>query len=142
MRRAGIVFLGGGLGSCLRAVLVTWLAPAGATAPVLLVNLVGAFALGAVFVLADEVGLLRVQTRLFLAVGVLGGFTTFSTFGWGADTLLARHATDLAFDYLVASVGGGVAALAGGLVAGREMAVMLEKRGLRRRGASRSAMDV
>ena len=153
MRRVGIVFLGGGLGSCLRAAFLTGLAPTGANAPVLLVNLLGAFVLGVVFVLADEAGLLRAQARLFLAVGVLGGFTTFSTLGWGADTLLARHATGVAFGYLVASIGGGVAAVAAGLLAGRELVVLLERlamgilgrleeRGHRRIGDARSDMDV
>ncbi|HWE61337.1 MAG TPA: CrcB family protein [Chloroflexota bacterium] len=143
MQRVGIVFLGGGLGACLRAALLVWLAPTGPTVPILLANLVGAFVLGVVFVLADEAGLLRVQARLFLAVGVLGGFTTFSTFGWGVDTLLAHHATAAACAYLLASIGGGIAAVAAGLMAGRELVVALErmavgllgrleKRGLRR----------
>ncbi len=153
MRRALIVFLGGGIGSSVRALLLAWLGAGGATAPVLLANLLGAFALGVVFVLADEAGLLRAQARLFLAVGVLGGFTTFSTFGWGADLLLARHATDVAFGYLVASIGGGVAAVAAGLLAGRELVVLLERlaigllgrleeRGLRSIGDARADMDV
>jgi CrcB protein len=152
MQRLGIVFLGGGIGSCLRAVLLVWLAPTGATVPVLLINLFGAFALGVVFVLADEAGLLRVQARLFLAVGVLGGFTTFSTFGWGADLLLAQHDTTLALGYLAASVAGGGAAVAAGLVAGRELVVglerlaigllgRLEQSGRGRSGEARAAMD-
>ena len=153
MRRALVVFLGGGIGSSVRALLLAWLGAGGATAPVLLANLLGAFALGVVFVLADEVGLLRVQARLFLAVGVLGGFTTFSTFGWGADLLLARHTGDAAFTYLAASIGGGVAAVAAGLLAGRELVLLLERlamgilgrleeRGLRRMGDARADMDV
>ena len=72
MRRLMIVFAGGGVGSCLRALVLAWLAPWAATlpAPVLLANLVGAFVLSVVVVLADEAGLLRPETRLFLAVGV------------------------------------------------------------------------
>jgi CrcB protein len=126
MRRLGVVFLGGGVGSCLRAALFSWLAPWGVTWPVLLANVLGAFVLGTVFVLADEAGLLRAETRLFLAVGVLGGFTTFSTFGWGAD-LLAQHDQLQALLYAGASLVGGLGAVAAGLVAGRALLSVLER---------------
>jgi CrcB protein len=153
MRRAVIVFVGGGIGACLRALLLAWLAPWGASLPipVLLANLLGAFILGVVFVLADEAGLLRSETRLFLAVGLLGGFTTFSTLGWGADLLLAHGAHLVAgLTYLAASMVGGVAAVSAGLVVGRELVALLERgalalldrldeRGLRRVGEVRAA---
>jgi CrcB protein len=127
MRRAVIVFVGGGIGSCLRAVVLAWLAAWSTWLPVLLVNLVGSFVIGLVVALADEAGLLRAQTRLFVAVGVLGGFTTFSAFGWGADLLAGRGAGGIALAYVVASVGGGVAAASAGVVAGREVVVALER---------------
>jgi fluoride exporter len=148
MRRAVIVFVGGGIGSCLRAVVLAGLSAWSTWLPVLLVNLVGSFVIGVVFALADEAGLLRAETRLFAAVGVLGGFTTFSTFGWGAALLAGRGAGGIALAYVVASVVGGVAAAGVGVVAGREVVVALERpavgllgrldeRGLRQRGASR-----
>jgi len=131
MRRSLIVFLGGGIGACLRALLLVWLAPWGTVlpAPVLVANVLGAFVLGVVFVLADEAGLLRVETRLFLAVGVLGGFTTFSTFGWGADQLLARGAVGAAVVYLGGSVAGGMAGVAAGLTVARALAHTPRARG-------------
>jgi len=153
MRRVLIVFLGGGVGAALRGLLLAWLAPWGTVVPlpVLLANVVGAFLLAIVVVLADETGLLRVETRLFLAVGVLGGFTTFSTLDWGADLLLARGpgAAGAAIVYLVASVMGGIVAVSGGFVAGRELVALLERgadgllgrleqRGLRRAGDARA----
>ncbi len=119
MRRPLIVFLGGGIGASLRALLLLWLAP---WAPVLVANVLGAFVLGLVFVLADEAGLLRAETRLFLAVGVLGGFTTFSTFGWGADQLLARGAVGAALIYLGSSLVGGVVGVTAGLAMARALA--------------------
>jgi CrcB protein len=153
MRRLMIVFAGGGVGSCLRALVLAWLAPWAATlpVPVLLANLVGAFVLSVVVVLADEAGLLRPETRLFLAVGVLGGFTTFSTFGWGADLLIAHQASGAALIYVGASLVGGVVAVGAGLVVGRELVVALERaavallerleeRGLRRIGVARVHM--
>lgn len=156
MRRPLIVFIGGGIGACLRAVLLVWLAPWSVTFPlsVLLANVLGAFILGTVFVLADEAGLLRVGTRLFLAVGVLGGFTTFSTFGWGADLLLAHGARwGVGLAYLAASLSGGVVAVGVGLLAGRELVAALERaaltllgrldeQGLRRTGKAQAREDM
>ncbi len=131
MRRPLIVFVGGGLGACARGLLLAWLAPLGAVLPlpVLLANVLGSFVLGVIFVLADEVGLLQVETRLFLAVGVLGGFTTFSTFGLGADLLAGQGAGGgvAALVYVIASVAGGIVAVSVGLVAGRELIAALER---------------
>src|SRR5205085_7547065 len=127
MRRAVIVFVGGGIGSCLRAVVLAWLSSWSTWLPVLLVNLVGSFVIGVVFALADEAGLLRSETRLFVAVGMLGGFTSFSTFGWGADLLAGRGAGGIALAYVVASVVGGPAVAGAGVVAGREIVVALER---------------
>lgn len=127
MRRGAVVFLGGGLGSICRAVLLEALTRQGALLPVLLINLVGAFLLGILYVLADDVGLMRPETRLFLAVGVLGGFTTFGTFGWGADVTLASGSILLAVGYVVASVAGGVIAVGLGIGAGRVLVDGLER---------------
>jgi CrcB protein len=133
----------------LRALLLAWLQPWGLTlpVPVLLVNLLGAFLLGVVSVLADEAGLLRAETRLLLAVGVLGGFTTFSTLSWGADLLLVQGARRGAgLIYLGASLSAATAASAG-ILAGRALVAVLERwavallrrldeRGMRRRGGA------
>jgi len=137
MRRPLTVFVGGGVGASLRAALLAWGAPWGTVlpVPVLVANALGAFVLGLVFVLADEAGLLRAEARLFLAVGVLGGFTTFSTFAWGADLLVAQGARwVVALVYLAASVGGGVLAVSAGLATGRGLADRLDARRRRRAG--------
>lgn len=133
MRRALIVFVGGGIGACLRTLLLAWLAPwvAVLPLPVLLANLLGSFALGVVFVLADEARVLSAETRLFVAVGVLGGFTTFSTFAWGADLLLSDAASLAAgLVYVAASMIGGVVAVWAGLHVGRALAATLKYRGI------------
>jgi CrcB protein len=49
---------------------------------------------------ADNAGLLSPSTRLFLLVGVLGGFTTFSTFGYETMALLRDRAMPAAFLYV------------------------------------------
>ena len=53
--------------------------------------------------------------RLFLGVGVLGGYTTFSSFSLEAVALLERGQWPAALGYVLASVIGSIAALAGGL---------------------------
>ncbi len=85
---AGLVFLGGGLGSVARYALAEALRPGRPTTgdfpwATLLVNLAGAATIGLLAPrLAD-----REPARLLLAVGVLGGFTTFSTFALEAARL-------------------------------------------------------
>jgi CrcB protein len=137
--RVLIVFSGGGIGACLRTLLIAGLSSWGANVPVLLANLLGSFGLGGVFVFADEAGLLGTQVRLLLAVGVLGGFTTFSTFGWGTDLLLAHGQAGAALLYVAASVGGGLAAVIGGLMAGRALIRVLDPDALSARRRPRGA---
>jgi fluoride exporter len=69
------------------------------------VNVLGSLAMGLL------VGLLARYTpewqggaRLFVAVGVLGGFTTFSAFSLDAVTLIERGQTGIALSYALASV--------------------------------------
>lgn len=53
--------------------------------------------------------------RLFLGVGVLGGFTTFSAFSLDVVTLIQREQGAAAIGYLLLSVAGSIAALVAGL---------------------------
>lgn len=122
MQRALLVFLGGGTGAGIRALLLEAPVPWHPAVLVLLINLAGSFAIGVVFALADEAGLLGAETRIFVAAGILGGFTTFSTLGWGTDLLLAGHEELGAAAYLIASAVGGIAAAAGGMHTGRSAA--------------------
>lgn len=47
----------------------------------LCVNLVGCFVIGVFSLIAETRGMLSMETRMFLLIGLLGSFTTFSTFG-------------------------------------------------------------
>lgn len=86
---------------------------------ILAVNLLGCLAMGLLFGwLAARDGGTETQ-RLLLAVGVLGGFTTFSAFSLEIVLLIQRGATGLALAYIAASVLGGVAALYLGLILSR-----------------------
>jgi CrcB protein len=48
----------------------------------LAVNVIGSFAIGAIMHVGLESTLLSPMARLFLTTGVLGGFTTYSTFNY------------------------------------------------------------
>lgn len=90
-----LVGLGGFVGSSLRFVVSGWvhrIQPFG-TFPwgTLTVNVGGCLAIGLLGGLADLRGVLGPEQRLFLLLGVLGGFTTFSSFAF--ETLaLAQEA--------------------------------------------------
>ena len=88
----------------------------------LAVNLTGCFAVGLVATLADEGGWLSREARLFLVPGVLGGFTTFSTFGLESWRALAEGQPGVALGNAAASVLGGLVAVVAGVLAGRALA--------------------
>jgi CrcB protein len=112
-----IVFLGGGLGSALRHGINIVAARAfGTEFPygTLIINVVGSLAMGLIVeYFALKTGLPQ-RMRLFLTTGILGGFTTFSTFSLEAALLYERGAVASAAIYVIASV---VLAI-GGLFAG------------------------
>ncbi|MBI4564012.1 MAG: fluoride efflux transporter CrcB [Planctomycetes bacterium] len=54
----------------------------------LIVNILGCFAIGVFMHLVEGRGALRPETRLFVGIGLLGGFTTFSSFGYETVELL------------------------------------------------------
>ena len=76
-----------------------------------IVNVVGCFAIGVLAgLLASERIALRLHWREFVFVGLLGGFTTFSTFGLDTFVLTRTHS----FGYAAFNVG---AQVVGGLLA-------------------------
>lgn len=83
------VALGGALGSVSRYLLGTWIQSASKSIDfpfgTLTVNLIGCFVIGFLSQLAESRGLFTPETRALVFIGVLGGFTTFSSFG--NDTL-------------------------------------------------------
>jgi fluoride exporter len=114
------VGVGGGLGSVARYLLSAAL-PAGTGFPwaILAVNVSGCFVLGLLMIYVLEVWPPRRFLRPFLAVGVLGGYTTFSTYAAGVLTLLMAHAVGLAAGYALSSVLAALLAVWAGLKAGR-----------------------
>ena len=69
----------------------------------LTVNLAGCFLIGIVFGFFDR-GLVSREWNLFLATGVLGGFTTFSAFSVETFALMKGGRVDYALLYILASV--------------------------------------
>jgi len=62
---------------------------------ILLANMIGCFAIGAVWAFMDEIDDAK-NLKLFLITGILGGFTTFSTFAYDNFNLLRLGKTGLA----------------------------------------------
>lgn len=85
----------------------------------LTVNLVGCLLFGLISGLFEERHLLTPATRLFLTVGVLGGFTTFSSFGDETLVLLKSGKPAIAGLYVGVSVLAGVVAVWIGAVVAR-----------------------
>ena len=115
VKQALIVGLGGFLGSIARYKLggvilhhsASWRFPLSTFA----VNVIGCFCIGALAALAEHRDLFSPATRLFLFTGVLGGFTTFSAFGYEGVFLLRRGEIAVAAAYAALSVLCGFAAV-------------------------------
>jgi CrcB protein len=120
-----LVGSGGFIGSVLRFLVSGWthrLLPA-ATLPVgtLAVNLIGCLAIGFLGGLAEFRSLVGPQARLFLMIGVLGGFTTFSTFGHEGLGLLRDQQHYGAVLYIAGHVVLGLSAAWLGLILARSL---------------------
>jgi CrcB protein len=113
-----IVFLGGGIGAALRHGVNLGTARLFGTAfpyGTLTVNVVGSLVMGAIAAYFAFKGDATQHWRLFLATGVLGGFTTFSAFSLDVALLYERGAIGLAVLYVGLSVALSLAGLFAGL---------------------------
>ena len=115
-----LVAIGGALGSMARygsGVLVCRLWTAIFPLGTMLINIVGSLAMG-LFIgfLARTTPAWQADARLFVAVGIFGGFTTFSSFSLDAIAMLERGEVLPALAYVVGSVAIGIAALYVGLL--------------------------
>ena len=86
-----VIGLGGALGSMLRFGLGTFIdgALSKGTGPIfpwgtVIVNITGCFVIGFIFTISVAEGRLMLSplTRNFITIGILGGYTTFSSFSW------------------------------------------------------------
>jgi len=107
MRILIAVAAGGAIGAAARYLFAGWVQRAiGADYPwgVMAVNVAGCLVMGA---LTEAMALkwsVSPEVRAFLAVGILGGFTTFSSFALDTATLASRGTLMLPFGYVLGSV--------------------------------------
>jgi len=117
------VAFGGAVGSVLRyqtgRLMTLWLGPNTVTAfpwATLAVNVVGSLAMGVLAGALARHGDANEHWRLLIGVGLLGGFTTFSSFSLEMMLLVERGQPALAFVYAAVSLLAGLTALYVGLI--------------------------
>lgn len=119
----GAIALGGMLGSVARHA-VSVLLPATGDVPwsTVVVNVTGCLLIGVLMVLVVEGRGTHRLVRPFLGVGVLGGYTTFSTYTVDAQVLVADGRPAVALGYLAGTVAAALLAVQLGVVLTRALA--------------------
>jgi CrcB protein len=115
---------GGAVGAVMRFLVSTWFVTrVGSGFPwgTFTVNVTGAFVVGIVLQLAATRSGFSPYLRVFLATGILGGYTTFSAFAYETYGLGAQGLTAQSFAYAAGSVLAGVAAVYAGIALVRVM---------------------
>lgn len=102
------IFIGGGIGSIFRHLLSSRI---GNHWGVLLVNILGAMLIGVAFQFFVGRTDFRPEVRAFIITGMLGGFTTFSTYMLDFGTLVSNQRLGEALLYLLGSLFLGIAFL-------------------------------
>jgi CrcB protein len=93
MKSIIVIGIGGLIGSTLRYLTALWLTKLIPTAfpyGTFAVNIIGCLAIGIIYGLAEAYTWLTPEWRLFFATGVIGGFTTFSSFIYENTKLLQQ----------------------------------------------------
>lgn len=106
MHKLVFIAIGGGVGAVARYVLAGWgqrLTETSFPLGTLVVNVVGCLGVGVLAALFSGPAIVREEYRLAILVGFLGGFTTFSTFGYESFALLSEREWWLAGANVVAS---------------------------------------
>ena len=102
-----VVLAGAGLGGLARYIAGTWImAKYGGRFPLgtFVINVTGSFLIGAIMTILTERLHPHPHWRLFLVVGVLGGYTTFSSFEYETYEAVRDGAHWMAMLYLIGSV--------------------------------------
>jgi len=122
MTRFLMVCLGGAAGSGARYLvgvgMTRWLGPAFPSGT-LVVNLLGSFLISVIMDLSVHYGAIPLEVRILLTAGVLGGFTTYSSFNYEALAFLQRGLWGQALLYVAATVVGCLGAGVLGMAAAR-----------------------
>ncbi|MCU1654969.1 MAG: CrcB-like protein [Pseudonocardia sp.] len=117
----GAVAAGGALGALARYGLALAIPPVPGHFPLatFLTNVVGGLLIGVLIVVLTELTTPHPLARPFLVTGILGGFTTFSTYAVDVEHLLAAHAVGVALGYLLGTLVAALAATWVGILATR-----------------------
>jgi len=110
----GFIALGGALGALGRYFLSTWVhSKSGFIFPwgTFVVNVLGCFILGLVYVWGTEKLVIGSNMRAFLAIGLIGAFTTFSTFSLETINIIQDGELRIAFLNIAGSVVSGLLAV-------------------------------
>jgi len=102
-----VVLVGAGLGGLTRHVAGTWImAKYGGRFPLgtLIINVTGSFLIGVLMTLLTERFKPHPNWRLFLVVGILGGYTTFSSFEYEIFQAVRDGARFMGMLYMTGSV--------------------------------------
>ncbi|MBQ9763726.1 MAG: fluoride efflux transporter CrcB [Phascolarctobacterium sp.] len=117
-----VVAIGGAVGSVSRYLLGNYISknyhgsyPIGT----FFINIVGCFLMGLFMSSLIQKEIVDTTWRLFLCVGLLGGFTTFSSFGYEALTMLSNGKLMMAGMYAGCSVVAGLFAALTGMLAAK-----------------------
>ena len=113
-----LVAIGGAIGASLRhlvGILTLKIFGPGFPWGTITVNVLGSFVMGIIVELIARKFSASMEWRLFLMTGMLGGFTTFSSFSLDTAFLWERGEAAVAFGYVVASVVLSITALFAGL---------------------------
>ena len=116
------IALGGALGAVSRHLLAERLQHvfgSGFPSGIMIVNILGSFLMGLMISLFATKMNVSQEMRAFVTVGLLGGFTTFSTFSMETVLLIERGQAGLAMGYAAGSVLLAIGGLLGGLWLGR-----------------------
>lgn len=116
-RVLGVISAGGAIGALARYGIGVAFAPPATGFPwaTFGINVSGCLLIGVLMVLITEVWTAHELVRPFLGVGILGGFTTFSTYVVDIQRLVNANAAAVAMVYLVATVLAALAAVYTGI---------------------------
>lgn len=118
-----MVAVGGAVGSVLRYALALLANQSGWPLGTWLANVIGSFLIGLFAVWGKERGILSPEAYLLFATGVMGGFTTFSTFSLEVVTFWGEGQIGKGIAYLIASVAVGLLSCAAGIWLARQLSL-------------------